>query len=79
MRLQMEAMIEELETVKDIEQMAELENEIAGVLGRGFLKGRFDYSYLMQVKEQVEQIETVCRERFENEQTVQMKRNTQTR
>lgn len=64
MRMQMEALMGELKESKNLEQMAALEDEMAGVLGNGFLKGRFDYEYLMEVKESVEQIEAECREQF---------------
>lgn len=64
MMLQMDALIEELKKSENLEQMAELENEIAGVLGSGFLKGRFDYQYLIKAKGNVEQIEAERREKF---------------
>ena len=63
----MEAMLDELKKTENLEQLAGLENELAGVLGNGFLKGRFDYQYLSQVKEQVEQIEAERREQFQKE------------
>lgn len=64
MGMQMEAMIEELKTVSNVEELTALEDEIAGVLGKGFLKGKYDYSYLQQIKENVEQIEVERRKQI---------------
>lgn len=61
---EMEAMITKLELAQNMEQMAELENQIAEELGRGFLHGKYDYAYLIQTKEKVEQVETACRNIF---------------
>lgn len=65
MRLQMEAMMEELESAANKEQLVELENEIATVMGSGFMKGRFSYNYMQEIKERVEQIEAERRQQFE--------------
>lgn len=58
MESQMEAMLERLKSAENMEQMINLEDEIAKALGHGFLKGDFKYEYLMYMKESVEQIET---------------------
>ncbi|MGN0141512.1 MAG: hypothetical protein ACI4AD_04740 [Roseburia sp.] len=63
---QMEQMIEELKSVKDAEDLVEVENGIAGVLGRGFLKGTYEYSYMQEIKESVERIEEERRGVFES-------------
>lgn len=65
MEPQMEAMLERLKSVENMEQMINLEDEIAKALGHGFLKGDFKYEYLMHMKESVEQIETERREVLE--------------
>lgn len=65
MEPQMEAMLERLKSVENMEQMINLEDEIAKALVHGFLKGDFKYEYLMHMKESVEQIETERREVLE--------------
>ena len=65
MEPQMEAMFERLKSVENMEQMINLEDEIAKALGHGFLKGDFKYEYLMHMKESVEQIETERRKVLE--------------
>ena len=42
MEPQMEAMLERLKSVENVEQMINLEDEIAKALGHGFLKGVSD-------------------------------------
>lgn len=64
MRLQMDAMIEELGTAENKDQLVELENKMATVLGAGFMKGEFSYNDMQEVKDRVEQIEAERRQRF---------------
>lgn len=65
MMKQMEERINELKAAADMEQMVKTENEIAEHLGTGFLNGDFDYQYLLQIKEEVKNIETERKERFQ--------------
>lgn len=74
-----EELMEQLEKVQSIEQMAGVENDIAAVLGKGFLEGRLDYTYLTQIKERVEHTEKQCRAQFEKENQVQEKRPARAR
>lgn len=64
---QIESMITKLNIAESMEEMAEVENQIAEELGRGFLHGKYDYAYLMQTKEKVERTEEACRKIFEPE------------
>lgn len=75
----MEELLEQLEKSESIERMAGVENEIAAMLGKGFLEGILDYSYLTQIKERVEQTEKECRAQFEKENQVQEKRPARSR
>lgn len=75
----MEELLEQLEKSESIERMAGVENEIAAMLGKGFLEGSLDYSYLTQIKERVEQTEKECRAQFEKENQVQEKRPARSR
>lgn len=54
---QINGMVEKLKMADTKEQMVELENRIADMLGRGFLQGRFNYENMQGIKLQVEQIE----------------------
>lgn len=63
----MDDMIEKLKTAESLEQMINMEDEIAKSLGHGFLNGEFKYEDLMQIKERVEQIETERRDVLETE------------
>ena len=49
------------------------------MIGKGFLDGEFDYTFLMRTKEQVEQREKTCRELFERKDMVQEKRPARSR
>ncbi|MBP3488820.1 MAG: hypothetical protein J6K53_10540 [Roseburia sp.] len=75
----MEELLEQLEKSESIERMAGVENEIAAMLGKGFLEGSLDYTYLTQIKERVEQTERECRTQFEKENQVQEKRPARSR
>lgn len=75
----MEELLEQLEKSESIERMAGVENEIAAMLGKGFLEGNLDYTYLTQIKERVEQTEKECRAQFEKENQVQEKRPARSR
>lgn len=65
MRLQMDAMIEELRTAENKDQLVELENKMATVLGAGFMKGEFSYNDMQEIKDRVEQIEAEHRLQLE--------------
>lgn len=65
MRPQMEAMIEELRSTENKDQLVELENKMATVLGGGFMKGEFSYNDMQEIKDRVEQIEAERRQQFE--------------
>lgn len=65
MRLQMDEMIEELRTAENKDQLVELENKMATVLGAGFMKGEFSYNDMQEIKERVEQIEAEHRLQLE--------------
>ncbi len=71
---QMEEFINELKEAQDLEQMVEVENKIAGYLGTGFLRGEFHYPYLLQIKEEVDRIETEHKEKFQ-EKAAEQKRH----
>ena len=62
MNNQMEELMGQLEVAESLEQMVSIEDEIAAMIGKGFLDGEFDYTFLMRTKEQVEQREKTCRE-----------------
>lgn len=64
MRPQMEAMIEELKSTENKDQLVELENKMATVLGAGFMKGEFSYNDMQEIKDSVEQIEAERRQKF---------------
>lgn len=64
MRPQMEAMIEELKSTENKDQLVELENKMATVLGAGFMKGEFSYNDMQEIKDRVEQIEAERRQKF---------------
>ena len=70
----MEELMGQLEVAESLEQMVSIEDEIAAMIGKGFLDGEFDYTFLMRTKEQVEQREKTCRELFERKDMVQEKR-----
>ena len=74
MNNQMEELMGQLEVAESLEQMVSIEDEIAAMIGKGFLDGEFDYTFLMRTKEQVEQREKTCRELFERKDMVQEKR-----
>lgn len=74
MKAELETAVDKLEEVKSMEELAGLEDEIAGRLGKGFLEGEFDYAYLTQIKERVEQIESKRRKELGKEIPVQTKR-----
>ena len=57
MNNQMEELMGQLEVAESLEQMVSIEDEIAAMIGKGFLDGKFDYTFLMRTKEQVEQRE----------------------
>lgn len=69
----MEELMGQLEVAESLEQMVSIEDEIAAMIGKGFLDGEFDYTFLMRTKEQVEQREKTCRELFERKDMVQEK------
>lgn len=79
MNNQMEELMGQLEVAESLEQMVSIEDEIAAMLGKGFLDGEFDYTFLMRTKEQVEQREKTCRELFERKDMVQEKRPARSR
>lgn len=62
---QMKELINELKGTQDVEEMVEVENQIAEHLGTGFLNGDFDYKYLLQVKDEVKNIEAERKEKFQ--------------
>ena len=76
MNNQMEELMGQLEVAESLEQMVSIEDEIAAMIGKGFLDGEFDYTFLMRTKEQVEQREKTCRELFERKDMVQEKRRS---
>lgn len=63
--IRMEELINELKETQSVEEMVEAENQIAEHLGTGFLNGDFDYTYLLQVKEEVKNIEAERKEKFQ--------------
>lgn len=75
----MEELMGQLEVAESLEQMVSIEDEIAAMIGKGFLDGEFDYTFLMRTKEQVEQREKTCRELFERKDMVQEKRPARSR
>ena len=75
----MEELMGQLEVAESLEQMVSIEDEIAAMIGKGFLDGEFDYTFLMRTKEQVEQREKMCRELFERKDMVQEKRPARSR
>ena len=79
MNNQMEELMGQLEVAESLEQMVSIEDEIAAMIGKGFLDGEFDYTFLMRTKEQVEQREKTCRELFERKDMVQEKRPARSR
>ena len=79
MNNQMEELMGQLEVAESLEQMVSIEDEIAAMLGKGFLDGEFDYTFLMRTKEQVEQREKTCRELFERKDMGQEKRPARSR
>ena len=79
MNNQMEELMGPLEVAESLEQMVSIEDEIAAMIGKGFLDGEFDYTFLMRTKEQVEQREKTCRELFERKDMVQEKRPARSR
>lgn len=79
MNNQMEELMGQLEVAESLEQMVSIEDEIAAMIGKGFLNGEFDYTFLMRTKEQVEQREKTCRELFERKDMVQEKRPARSR
>lgn len=79
MREELEKAVDKLAGIKSMEELAGVEDEIAGTLGKGFLEGEFDYTYLTQIKEQVEQIETERLQELAKEMPDQMKRIAHTR
>lgn len=79
MNNQMEELMGQLEVAESLEQMVSIEDEIAAMIGKGFLDGKFDYTFLMRTKEQVEQREKTCRELFERKDMVQEKRPARSR
>lgn len=79
MNNQMEELMGQLEIAESLEQMVSIEDEIAAMIGKGFLDGEFDYTFLMRTKEQVEQREKTCRELFERKDMVQEKRPARSR
>ena len=79
MNNQMEELMGQLEVAESLEQMVSIEDEIAAMIGKGFLDGEFDYTFLMRTKEQVEQREKTCRELFERRDMVQEKRPARSR
>ena len=79
MNNQMEELMGQLEVAESLEQMVSIEDEIAAMIGKGFLDGEFDYTFLMRTKEQVEQREKTCREFFERKDMVQEKRPARSR
>lgn len=70
MKLDMEQMVNELEKTQSVEAMVGLENKIAKDLGDGFLQGKIDYSFLNQIKENVEYVEAKQRNAFEPVETL---------
>ena len=66
MNNQMEELMGQLEVAESLEQMVSIEDDIAAMIGKGFLDGEF----LMRTKEQVEQREKTCRELFERKDMV---------
>lgn len=79
MNNQMEELMGQLEVAESLEQMVSIEDDIAAMIGKGFLDGEFDYTFLMRTKEQVEQRERTCRELFERKDMVQEKRPARSR
>lgn len=79
MNNQMEELMGQLEVAESLEQMVSIEDDIAAMIGKGFLDGEFDYTFLMRTKEQVEQREKTCRELFERKDMVQEKRPARSR
>lgn len=79
MNNQMEELMGQLEVAESLEQMVSIEDKIAAMIGKGFLDGEFDYTFLMRTKEQVEQREKTCRELFERKDMVQEKRPARSR
>lgn len=79
MNNQMEELMGQLEVAESLEQMVSIEDEIVAMIGKGFLDGEFDYTFLMRTKEQVEQREKTCRELFERKDMVQEKRPARSR
>ena len=75
----MEELMGQLEVAESLEQMVSIEDEIAAMIGKGFLDGEFDYTFLMRTKEQVEQREKTCRQLFERKDMVQEKRPARSR
>lgn len=61
-------MMKALEEAEDMEQLVEIENNIAFELGEGFLKGKYDYGDMQQIKESVEKTEELQRERMETQE-----------
>ena len=76
MKTRVATAVERLKEAEDIEGLVELENEIAAMVGKGFLRGDFDYAYFMQIKQDVEHIETERRKQFEEKIPLQPKRTT---
>lgn len=71
--IRMEELINELKETQDVEEMIKVENEIAEHLGTGFLNGDFDYKYLLQVKDEVKNIETERKEKFQEKAPEQIR------
>ena len=69
-------MLGQLKTAETMEQMVEVEDQIAAAIGNGFLKSELDYGSMQQFREQVELVEREKRENLSLHIPLQQKGHT---